>query len=232
MKLYFKLVIVYVFFVFTSFTSLFADNFREAYVVEIGKIDIGKLLWDVHISDYDYKISIRLKNKGFLSKLYKFEGSYEASGSVIKGSLIPIQYKQFWSTKKKVREVEIIFNNGSITELKMLPDEKERPRIDYVEINNYFDPLSSFVNILFGKDKSKTIDGRRVYSMVVEKKNDYENGEIKKVLIEDYINIWADHKRNDLEYIEIGGNSSKGVFSMPKIMKIKFRGLLYKLRKI
>ena len=137
MKLYFKLVIVYVFFVFTSFTSLFADNFREAYVVEIGKIDIGKLLWDVHISDYDYKISIRLKNKGFLSKLYKFEGSYEASGSVIKGSLIPIQYKQFWSTKKKVREVEIIFNNGSITELKMLPDEKERPRIDYIEINNY-----------------------------------------------------------------------------------------------
>ncbi len=232
MKLHFKPVIVLVIFVFTNFTPLFANDFKETYVVEIGKIDIGKLLWDVYISKDDYKILIRLKNKGFLSKLYKFEGNYETNGNVIEGSLMPIKYKQFWSTKKKEREVEIIFNDGSITELKIHPYEKEHARIDYIGINNYFDPLSSFINILAGKDKSKTIDGRRVYSMVVEKYNDYENRETKKILIEDYTNIWADHKRNDLEYIEIKGEGGEGVFSMPKVMKIKFKGLLYKLRKI
>tara|TARA_Y100000294_G_scaffold22121_1_gene18724 strand:+ start:59 stop:757 length:699 start_codon:yes stop_codon:yes gene_type:complete len=232
MKLYFELIVVLVFFVFTNFTPLFASDFKEMYVVEIGKIDIGRLSWDVHISNNDYKILIKLKNKGFLSKLYKFEGSYETSGSVVKGSLVPTKYKQFWLTKKKTREVEISFNDGSITELKILPHEKEHARIDYFGISNYFDPLSSFINILIGKDQSKTIDGRRVYSMVVEKNNNYESKKDKKILIEDYINIWADHKRNDLMYIEIKEGDDKGAFSMPKVMKIKFKGLIYKLRKI
>ena len=83
-----------------------------------------------------------------------------------------------------------------------------------------------------GKEKSKTIDGRRIYSMVVKKQNGYEIGETKKILIEDYVNIWADHKRNDLEYVEIKQEHREGSFSMPEFIKIKFKGLLYKLRRI
>jgi len=232
MKLYFKFVVTLVFFVFTNFFTLFAEDFKEAYVVEIGKIDIGKLLWDVKISNDNYKILVRLKSKGLLSKLYKFEGSYEVDGSVVKGSLIPLKYKQFWLTKNKRREVEITFNNRSIIELEIFPHEKERARVEYAEIKNHFDPLSSFLNILIGKKKSKTIDGRRIYSMVVKKQDGYETKEIKKILIEDYVNIWADHKRNDLEYVEIKQEYVGGAFSMPEVIKIKFKGLLYKLRRI
>ena len=232
MKLYFKPVVVLVFFVFTNSSTLFAEDFKEAYVVEIGKIDIGKLFWDVNISNDNYKILIRLKSKGLLSKLYKFEGSYEAYGNVVGGSLIPLKYKQFWLTKKKEREVEITFNNSSIIGLEIFPHEKERARVEYAEIENHFDPLSSFLNILIGKKKSKTIDGRRIYSMVIEKQNGYEIGKAKKILIEDYVNIWADHKRNDLEYVEVKQEYSEGSFSMPEVIKIKFKGLLYKLRKI
>ena len=232
MKFYFKLVVTFVFFIFTNFSTLFAEDFKEAYVVEIGKIDIGKLFWDVNISNDNYKVLIRLKSKGLLSKLYKFEGSYEASGNVVRGSLMPLKYKQFWSTKKKKREVEITFNNRSIVGLEILPHEKEHSRVEYAEINNHFDPLSSFLNIMTGKEKSKTIDGRRIYSMVVEKQDGYETRETKKILIEDYMNIWADHKRNGLEYIEIKQEYSEGSFSMPEVIKIKFKGLLYKLRRI
>ena len=232
MKLYFKPVVALVFFVFTNFSTLFAEDFKEAYVVEIGKIDIGKLFWDVNISNDNYKILIRLKSKGFLSKLYKFEGSYEADGNIVNGTLIPLKYKQFWLTKNKRREVEITFNNRSIIGLEILPREKEYARVEYAEIKNYYDPLSSLLNILIGKKKSKTIDGRRIYSMVVEKQNGYENRETKKILIEDYVNIWADHKRNDLEYIEIKQEYNEGTFSMPEIMKIKFKGFIYKLRRI
>ena len=231
MKLYFEFIVL-VFFVFTNFTPLFANDFKETYVVEIGKIDIGRLLWDVKISNNNYKILIRLKSKGFLSKLYKFEGSYETNGSVVKGSLMPLKYKQFWLTKNKRREVEITFNNRSIIGLEILPHEKEHARVEYAEIENHFDPLSSFLNILIGKKKSKTIDGRRIYSMVVKKQDGYETRETKKILIEDYVNIWADHKRNDLEYVEIKQEYGEGAFSMPKVIKIKFKGLLYKLRKI
>lgn len=232
MKLYFKFVVSLFFVVFTNYTTLFADEFKEAYVIEIGKIDIGRLLWDVKITDDSYKILIRLKSKGFLSKLYKFEGNYEVDGSIVKGSLIPLKYKQFWLTKKKKRKVKIAFRDSSITELEIFPHEKEHARIEYIGINNHFDPLSSFLNILIGKEKSKTIDGRRIYSLIVEKKDDYENRETKKILIGDYVNIWADHKRNDLEYIEIKQEYNEGGFSMPKLMKIKFKGILYKLRKV
>ena len=232
MKLYFKPVVALVFFVFTNFSTLFAEDFKEAYVVEIGKIDIGRLLWDVNISSDNYKILIRLKSRGLLSKLYKFEGSYEADGNIVEGSLVPLKYKQFWLTKNKRREVEITFDNHSITGLEIFPHEKEHPRVEYTEIENHFDPLSSFLNILTGKEKSKTIDGRRIYSMVIEKQNGYEIGKAKKILIEDYVNIWADHKRNDLEYVEIKQEYGEGAFSMPEVIKIKFKGLLYKLRRI
>ncbi len=84
---------------------------------------------------------------------------------------MPLKYKQFWLTKNKRREVEITFNNHSIIRLEIFPHEKEHPRVEYTEIENHFDPLSSFLNVLIGKEKSKTVDGRRIYSMVVRKTN-------------------------------------------------------------
>jgi len=232
MKLYFKFIVALLFFVFTNFSTLFAEDFKETYVVEIGKIDIGKLFWDVNISSDNYKILIRLNSKGLLSKLYKFKGNYETSGSIVGDSLMPLKYKQFWLTKDKRRDVEIIFNNRSIIGLEIFPHEKEHARVEYTEIENHYDPLSSFLNVLIGKKKSKTIDGRRIYSMVVKKKGGYETEETKKILIEDYVNIWADHKRNDLEYVEIKQEYSEESFLMPEVIKIKFKGLLYKLRRI
>ena len=232
MKLFFNFFVIYFFLILINFSSLLANDFKETYIVEIGRLDIGKLTWSVKLSNDSYNIVINMKSIGFLSRLYKFEGNYETNGSVIGGSLAPLKYKQFWLTKKKKREVKITFNNGSLTELKILPNEEEHARIKYIGINNHFDPLSSFANILMGKMKSKTIDGRRIYSMAVEEQDNYEKLKIKKILIEDYINIWADHKKNDLEYIEITQSNGQEGFSMPEAMKIKFKGLLYKLRKI
>ena len=82
------------------------------------------------------------------------------------------------------------------------------------------------------QDRSETIDGRRVYSMVVDKNKIVNDIRIKKVLIKNYINIWSDHKRNDLEYIEIDQELTNKIISMPSLVKIKFGGILFKLRKI
>ena len=231
MRFYFKFVAISFLLAFINFTSLFANNYKEKYIVEIGKIDLGNLSWSVNISDDTYAISIKLKSKGFLSNLYKFEGSYEAKGSIVNGSLVPIEYKQLWITKKKKRDVEIAFQDGLINKLKIIPPEKEHARVEYISINNHLDPLSSFLSILMGGEISKTIDGRRIYSMIVKKKESVGGLKINKIFIEDYVNIWADHKKNDLEYIEMKQKNNKK-FSMPEVMKIKFKGLLYKLRKI
>ena len=102
MKLYFKFVVALVFFVLINFTTLFANDFKATYVLEIGKFDIGRLLWDVKISNDSYKILIKLKSKGVFSKLYKFEGSYEVGGSIVNGALVPLNYKQFWLSQRVV----------------------------------------------------------------------------------------------------------------------------------
>ena len=85
-----------------------------------------------------------------------------------------------------------------LIELKQEPIEEEIARVNLGSLYLYFDPITSFINILNGEDEAKTIDGRRIYRL---KKNEGENGNII-LKIEDYINIWADHKRNDLKKIE------------------------------
>ena len=233
MKSYFKFFIFLFFFQFNHSSYLLADSLQETYVVEVGKINIGKLSWKINVLENYYKISIKLKDgNGFFSGLYSFEGDYDADGFIINDNLIPLNYKQYWLTKKKKRGVEINFNGGTLIELNLSPVEKEHRRIEYVGIDNHFDPLSSFLNILMGKIQSKTIDGRRIYSMVVVENKKEKNIEKKKVLIKDYTNIWADHTRNDLEYIEISQKQSENIISLPLTVKIKFKGFLFKLSKI
>ena len=104
------------------------------------------------------KISIILKDKGFLSSVYKFNGKYETRGLIFNNSLMPLEYKQNWITKKKERSVNIVFKNGSLNKLFLFPEEKEHSRIQYIGIKNFLDPLSSFLNLLMGNNQSKTID--------------------------------------------------------------------------
>ena len=52
-----------------------------------------------------------------------------------------------------------------------------------------------------GKDESKTIDGRRVYNLVLSSAFIEENK--KTYVVKKYTNIWADHKKNNLKEIAI-----------------------------
>ena len=88
----------------------------------------------------------------------------------------------------------------------------------------YFDPITSFINILNGRDEAKTVDGRRVYTL---KKIEGE-GESIVLKIKNYKNIWADHKKNDLKKIEffIGDDL------LPNKIFIYFKERVFKLEKI
>ena len=87
-----------------------------------------------------------------------------------------------------------------------------------------FDPITSFINILNGEDEVKTIDGRRIYRL---KKKVDEDGSIT-LKIEDYVNIWADHKRNDLKKIEFFIEND----FLPYEILIHFKERVFKLEKI
>ena len=212
-----------VFFVIFVVNTSYANNFSAEYKVSTTGIKIGSFSWSLNINDNVYQTEINLKHSGIFSPLYKFEGSYISVG-VIENNIFKTQnYKQFWKTKKKTKIVKMLFDDYLI-ELKQEPIEKEMARVNLADLYLYFDPITSFINILNGKDEAKTIDGRRIYRL---KKNDVEDGKIV-LKIEDYVNIWADHKRNDLKKIEFFTEDDL----LPYKIIIHFKERVFKLEKI
>jgi len=186
-----------VFFIIFVINTSYANNFSAEYKVSTTGIKIGNFSWSLNINDNIYQTEINLKNSGIFSPLYKFEGSYLSTGVIENNMFKALNYNQFWKTKNKTKIVKMSFDDYLI-ELKQEPIEEEIARVNLENLYLYFDPITSFINILNGEDEAKTIDGRRVYRL---KKNEGEDGNII-LKIEGYTNIWADHKRNDLKKIE------------------------------
>ena len=111
-----------------------------------------------------------------------------------------------------------------LIELKQEPIEEEIARVDLEDLYLYFDPITSFINILNGENEAKTIDGRRIYTL---KQYKSEDGNII-LEIEDYVNIWADHKRNDLKKIEFLVKDDL----LPYEILIHFKKRVFKLERI
>ena len=219
MKFLFKVVLI----IFFS-TSLFSKNIESKYKVKTKGINIGELLWKYNSNKKTYSIYIELQSTGLLSKLYKFKGKYSSHGYIINEKLIPNNYKQDWDTKNKKRVVEIIFKDQKIKRLSMMPIEKEVERINIRDLKYLTDPITSFTNILINPVPQKTIDGRRLYTLFPEKIESH-----LKIYINEFANIWADHKRNDLEYLEVYYSQND---ILPKRINIKFKGTIFILSKI
>ena len=210
------------FFIFVVNTS-YANNFSAEYKVSTTGIKIGYFSWSLNISDDVYQTKINLKNSGIFSSLYKFEGNYLSVGVIENNIFKTKTYNQFWKTKKKIRIVKMSFDDYLI-ELKQKPTENEVARVNLEDLYLYFDPITSFINILNGENEVKTIDGRRIYTLKKNKGED-ENIVLK---IQDYVNIWADHQRNDLKKIEFFIEDDL----FPHEILIHFKERVFKLERI
>ena len=218
MKLIFNLFL----FIFLSSPS-FSQNLLSQYLIKTKGITVGDMLWELNLQNGAYETKIEVKNRGFLSGLYSFSGSYVAYGKIVNKILIPTKYTQRWQTKKKSRNIEILFKQNTIDYLEITPTEIEKPRIAYIGLVGYKDPLSSFINIILYGGLSYTVDGRRMYVLFPKTNNDHTIISIKY-----YKNIWTDHKRNDLEYIRFYGDKEN---ILPKKIDIKFKGSVFSLIK-
>lgn len=232
MKLYSINLILSFIFIFFFIECINAKEISSSYKIEVGSLNVGTLKWKIDINKDNYKILIQLKNKGLITSLYKFSGEYHSEGKIVDGFFISNKYIQNWKTKKKYREINILFKNKKVVMLEIIPEEKEVGRINFMKLNNLTDPISSFVNIIKSdRNNLITIDGRRIYKMNLDKKKNKDNYFSKKIIISEYANIWTDHKRNDLKYIIIEQilNNDEKIF--PKIIKIKNKGIVFKLTK-
>ena len=217
-----KLIGVYA---FLFFNTSFASDFEVNYSVSTSGIKVGEFNWFLSLNENNYTTTINLKNSGLFSSLYKFKGGYTSVGIIENQMFKSKKYKQNWQTKKRVKIIEMSFDN-SVTKLTQKPKEKELSRIDLDKLFEYFDPITSFLNILNGFDNVKTIDGRRIYIM---KKNTLLGDKKITIEIRDYKNIWADHDKNDLKKIEFFINED---VYLPERMNIYFKERVFKLKKI
>ena len=206
--------------------TIISKEVRTEYTVSTKGFKIGELVWYIKTENNYFENKIILKSGGLFSSLYKFSGEYFSSGIIEGSRFYSEKYYHKWLTKKKEKEMKIFFNNKKISSIKQKPLENEVARIDIFDLVEYSDPLTSFLNILNDKGSSHTVDGRRVYTMVK-----YDNLKIEvgsTILIKNYNNIWADHKRNDLEKINfsIGPNQV-----LPEFIEIHFKGNVFKVFK-
>ena len=212
--------------VFVASGGLLAKSYYSEYRVFTSGVTIGELFWELDIDEKKYFTEIKLKDRGFLSSLFSFDGHYVSNGHVYEGVFFPIEYSQKWETNKKKRNIQIKFKKSKISKIVQEPKEVEFPRLDMYDLVEYSDPLTSFIKLLFGFSESKTFDGRRVYVMV--KKLDDNEKNKKTYIIDAYNNIWADHNRNDLEEITI---IKKPGDILPDAVYINFKGRLFKVLK-
>ena len=207
------------------FTKVHSSEFNVEYNVSTAGIKIGKFTWDLEIDGDKYVTEINLKNSGFFSPLYKFNGQYLSKGIIKDNKFRSTEYQQYWKTKKKIKTVEMVFDAYPV-KLVQKPIESEYSRVDLESLFDYFDPITSFINILNGSNEVKTIDGRRIYVM---KKSILRD--TKKIILQinDYKNIWADHKRNDLKSLEFLLDEEN---FLPSQINIHFKERVFKLKKI
>ena len=212
--------------------DLRAQKLEVNYTVEVGEITIGKLDWKIDFDKSKYKTSLFLKNKGLFSGLYKFTGKYFSEGVIVNDQFISNKYKHFWKTKKKTKELSMLFDSTMVTSLTQKPNEIETERINFFKMTNMSDPVATFLNILVNNaNPFTTIDGRRVYKMNSRLENNSDIYIYKEVSITNYINIWTDHKKRNVKHIKIKQHKNKKVFFFPDQIKIFSKGVWFKLSK-
>ena len=213
------------FFIYWFFVNspVYAESFYKSFSIKVSGIKIGELVWVLEINDNNYSNDIKLKSKGILSAIYKFEGDYFSKGIIENNKLKPHNYSHVWKTNKTEKTMDLGFENNTLSSLDQTPYEKEKLRVDVFNIKQTKDPLSSFIEITMGETSSLVVDGRRTYTMnakFIEKENK------TFIDISDYSNLWADHKRSKFEQISF---EKKDGALLPTKINIYFNGKVFKL---
>jgi len=202
---------------------VYGEDLHKEFTVKVSGIKIGKLVWTINIDDTTYLSDLKLKSEGVLSGIYRFEGEYYSEGVVLKNKLKPNKYNHTWKTKKRTKNMSLVFQGDKLKLLNQIPHEKEKLRVDVFDIKESKDPLASFLQIILGEKKSLVVDGRRKYTMSA-----VINEKTKETVVEisNYSNLWADHKRRKFEKLTF--KKKDGDFFPIKI-NIYFDGRIFKL---
>tara|TARA_X000000368_G_C23035996_1_gene714609 strand:- start:1161 stop:1919 length:759 start_codon:yes stop_codon:yes gene_type:complete len=199
--------------------KLFSKNFDVVYKIDWNTLHIADLYWSAEIINSEYSIKNKISSTGLFNKLYPYELSSLTTGNMIDNSFLPKLFNYTSKTKKKIKKVDISFNNkGLINDFYISPKPDPHFMDNFEKIINdkYFtDPVSQlFQYFLFQTSNNRTIiDGRRIYDLksinLKEKKIELISftGEAKgiRITFPFYLSLWKNPKddKNNLKYIDI-----------------------------
>ena len=196
---------------------------KKTYIVKVGGIKIGELVWEMNLTTNNYSNKLKLRSGGLLSGLYSFKGDYFSEGTKNKNDLFSRKYTHFWQTKKNIKKMELGFEKNKLVALSQEPTEQEKLRLNVYDVENTNDPLTSFLKIIMGKQNTLVVDGRRLYNMEAQHSEKTKQTTIE---ISNYYNLWAEHKRNKFEKIIFEKQNSE---VLPFKMYIYFDGKVFRL---
>ncbi len=202
---------------------LYAEETYKNYTVKVAGIKIGELNWTIKLNKDEYLNKIYLRSRGLLTSIYSFSGEYFSEGLVYENKLVPKKYTHLWTTKKKQKKMNLVFDERKLKTLEQDPAENEEIRLNIFEVQHTNDPLTSFLKIMMGEKKALVVDGRRLYTMTSKMS---ENKEKSTIEISNYYNLWADHKRNKFEKIIF---EKKPKAFLPYKMFIYFDGKIFRI---
>ena len=71
------------------------EEVKKTYIVKVGAIKIGELVWEMNLTTNNYSNKLKLRSKGLLSGLYSFKGDYFSEGIKNKKEKKPGEFKSF-----------------------------------------------------------------------------------------------------------------------------------------
>ena len=95
------------------------EEVKKTYIVKVGGIKIGELVWEMNLTTNNYSNKLRLRSKGLLSGLYNFGGNYFSEGTKNKNGLFSRNYTHFWQTKKNIKKMELGFEKNKLSKIKI-----------------------------------------------------------------------------------------------------------------
>ena len=91
MKLLLNKFIFFVISIIFFSSYILSKELNSEYIIEVGKINIGKLLWSITLDEAEYEIFIKLEDGGLFAGLYSFNGSYNTKGKIVNKNLVPLK---------------------------------------------------------------------------------------------------------------------------------------------
>jgi hypothetical protein len=131
------------------------------YTISLAGLPIARASFHTQLDDRRYTISGTLTSAGLADMLSSTSGRTEVSGTIGDDKLSATDYSMRYKSGKKVRAIDVAFENGNVTSATLTPQRKRPPKnwvpVTKADMRDVVDPLSGLIFPASAKVCPKTL---------------------------------------------------------------------------